>query len=207
MSQLHPCWCSSPPQRGLHRRCTACRQASGTVGNADRGTVSSSRDGRHWGPATGVGWAAQAALVKTLARKHKTSVPKIWKKHRNGVEDNGQKYIVIEAKVERDGKKPLTARFGAASLARNPNPSTLNDQKKKSFGKSRKEIIDRLKTEECEMCGQAGRVESHHERKLKDINKPGRKEKPMWAKRMAAIRRKSSCAAWNVIKLSTVENT
>jgi group II intron reverse transcriptase/maturase len=138
-----------------------------------------------------VGWVAQAALLKTLAHKHKTSVRKISKKYSNIADIDGQKYKVIEASIKREGKKPITARFGAVSLARNPKPTFINDEKQKPFGKSRNEIIDRLKADQCEMCGKTGKVEVHHIRKLRDMHKKGRKRKPLWAQRMIAIRRKT----------------
>jgi group II intron reverse transcriptase/maturase len=138
-----------------------------------------------------VGWVAQAALLKTLAHKHKTSVRKTSKKYSNIADIDGQKYKVIEASIKREGKKPITARFGAVSLARNPKPTFINDEKQKPFGKSRNEIIDRLKADQCEMCGKTGKVEVHHIRKLRDMHKKGRKRKPLWAQRMIAIRRKT----------------
>ena len=76
-----------------------------------------------------VGWVAQAALLKTLAHKHKTSVRKTSKKYSNIADIDGQKYKVIEASIKREGKKPITARFGAVSLARNPKPTFINDEK------------------------------------------------------------------------------
>lgn len=48
-----------------------------------------------------------------------------------------------------------------------------------------------MMAEECEMCGSKGRIQVHHVRKLKDLNQPGRKAKPAWVQRMAAIRRKT----------------
>lgn len=138
-----------------------------------------------------VGWAAQATVLKTLAWKHKTSVRKIARKYGNTKELNGVRYKTIEVSVEREGKKPITAAYGAVSLARNPRPVSLPDYKPKPFGKSRNEIIDRLKAKKCEMCGKDGEVVAHHVRKLKDVNRPGRKKKPLWVHRMAAINRKT----------------
>jgi hypothetical protein len=52
-------------------------------------------------------------------------------------------------------------------------------------------VIERLNTEECEMCGEKDLVEMHHVRKMKDVNKKGQKAKPAWAHRMARINRKT----------------
>ena len=137
-----------------------------------------------------VHWIAETSLLKTLAGKHKTSVMKMVKKHKATRLVDGREYKVIEATVERKGERPLKAHFGAIPLKRNPMPSTITDQKP-TIGTNRSELIDRLQTDECEMCGAKGKVEVHHVHKLKDVNKPGRKNKPAWVHRMAAIRRKT----------------
>ena len=140
---------------------------------------------------TQVRWVCQNSLLKTLAAKYRTSTGKIKKKYGTTVEINGFRYKVIEARFERKGKNPIIARFGGIPLARNPIPAKITDTKRKSFGRTRSEITERLKAENCEMCGKEGMVEMHHVRKLKDVNKPGRKNKPAWVHRMAAIRRKT----------------
>ncbi|MDE0243508.1 MAG: reverse transcriptase domain-containing protein [Candidatus Kaiserbacteria bacterium] len=142
---------------------------------------------------TKVKWFAESSLLKTLAGKHKTSVRKMAKKHRATRKIEGKTYKVLEATVSRRNKKPLTAHFGAIPLKRRIMPSTIHDNIQKR-NTNRSEIIDRMLREECEMCGEKGFVEVHHVRKLKDINKPGRKEKPAWMRRMIAIRRKTLMA-------------
>ena len=137
-----------------------------------------------------VKWAATSSLLKTLAGKHKTTTTKMAKKHRATREVDGKQYKVFEATMERKGKKPLTTHFGAIPLKRNPKPSHITDYWR-SIGTNRSELIDRMASKECEMCGEKGKVEVHHVRKLKDVNRPGRKNKPEWVHRMAAIRRKT----------------
>ena len=138
-----------------------------------------------------VGWVTQASLIKTLAAKHNISAKKIAKKHRQVISKDGKQYKVLSATQERKGKKPLSASYGAVSLARNPQPTKLADEKPKPRRNSRTELVKRLSADQCEMCGKKGRVEMHHVRKLKDVNKPGRTKKPLWVHRMAAIRRKT----------------
>ncbi|WP_118987949.1 HNH endonuclease [Photorhabdus sp. CRCIA-P01] len=56
----------------------------------------------------------------------------------------------------------------------------------------RSEIVSRLLAQTCEICGtDEGPFEVHHVRKLCDLNKPGQRKKPLWAKIMAARRRKT----------------
>ncbi len=138
-----------------------------------------------------VGWVTQGSLLKTLARKYKTTVAQTSKKFRNTVEVNGEKRTVLTATRERVGKRTLTATYGAVSLARNPKPRTLTDSKPRHYSLKRTQLIARLNANNCEMCGAEGKVEIHHVRKLKDVNKPGRTNKPLWVHRMASIRRKT----------------
>ena len=51
--------------------------------------------------------------------------------------------------------------------------------------------MQRLLAQRCELCGAEGRCQVHHVRKLADLNRPGRGEKPPWVKLMAARRRKT----------------
>jgi group II intron reverse transcriptase/maturase len=137
-----------------------------------------------------VEWIASTSMLKTLAAKHKASVHKMAKKYKSHRMVNGKAYRVFETTVERKGKPPLTAWFGAIPLKRDPRPVEITDELPK-FGTNRSELIDRMKADECEMCGAKGQTLVHHVRKLKDVNKPGRKDKPAWVHRMAAIRRKT----------------
>ncbi|MBV9314355.1 MAG: RNA-directed DNA polymerase [Pseudonocardia sp.] len=56
----------------------------------------------------------------------------------------------------------------------------------------RNELIHRLLAERCEICEDttAG-LEVHHIRKLADLTKPGRRDKPAWMHLMAMRRRKT----------------
>jgi hypothetical protein len=53
------------------------------------------------------------------------------------------------------------------------------------------ELVDRLLANKCELCGSTEECEVHHVRKLADLDKPGRRAKPAWAKVMIARRRKT----------------
>ena len=136
-----------------------------------------------------VNWVTETSLLKTLAGKHKTSVNKIVKKHNSTRTVNGRTYRVFEAKVERKGKEPLVTHYGAVPLERKPD-ARITDKITGPRG-TRVELLQRLSSDECEMCGKKGKVEVHHVRKLRDVNKPGRKNKPAWIQRMASLRRKT----------------
>ena len=55
----------------------------------------------------------------------------------------------------------------------------------------RNELIHRLLAHRCEICQTRKNLEVHHIRKLADLNKPGRREKPAWVRLMAMRRRKT----------------
>jgi hypothetical protein len=90
----------------------------------------------------------------------------------------------------REGKSPLIAIFGGISLRRQKD-AILKDQSTLLYKPERSELSKRLLAEECEICGETDKIEVHHIRKLADLKKEGRREKPFWAKVMATRRRKT----------------
>jgi hypothetical protein len=96
----------------------------------------------------------------------------------------------LEVVVERDGKKPLVARFGGIPL-RQQKKVILVDQDPRSRPIRRNELIKRLLVGKCELCQSTEDCEVHHIRKLADLKKRAGKEKPAWVQRMAAKRRKT----------------
>jgi hypothetical protein len=93
--------------------------------------------------------------------------------------------------VQRDkGKNPLVAQFGGIPLRRKQDAVIL-DHTPQFLMINRSELVQRVLADLCELCGSNERVEVHHIRKLADLEKPGRKEKPVWVKQMAARRRKT----------------
>jgi group II intron reverse transcriptase/maturase len=132
----------------------------------------------------------QLSLAKTLANKHRTSVNNIFRKYRATVATPHGPLKVLEVHHERGaGQTPLLARFGGIALRRQ-RQSILNDQPKEVYGR-RSEVVQRLLAQTCELCGVQGPCEVHHIRRLADLHKPGRKEKPLWVQRMVAYRRKT----------------
>jgi hypothetical protein len=59
-------------------------------------------------------------------------------------------------------------------------------------GNKRTEVVQRLLAAKCELCGAEDvPLEIHHIRKLADLDKPGQRPKPAWARAMSAMRRKT----------------
>lgn len=135
-------------------------------------------------------WIMRMSLLKTLANKHKTRVTAMVRKYLTQTETPYGQMKCLEVKVERQGKKPLTAQFGGIPLRRKRTAILTNQLPiYKKF--ERNELIKRLLADTCELCGSKEQVEVHHIRKLADLNVKGRKEKPRWIQIMAARRRKT----------------
>jgi len=63
--------------------------------------------------------------------------------------------------------------------------AALTDQRPVMASAKRNELIRRLPAGRCELCEGTEGLEVHHIRKLADLNKPGRREKPPWMELMA----------------------
>jgi len=134
-------------------------------------------------------WVMGTSLLKTLASKYKSTVSKMARRYRGTVDTESGPRKVLKVVVKREGKKPLVAVFGGIPL-RTRKAARISDRVVR-LGFSGSELIQRLLAERCEMCSCTENIEVHHIRKLADLKKPGRKEKPLWVQRMAAIRRKT----------------
>jgi group II intron reverse transcriptase/maturase len=122
------------------------------------------------------------SLLKTLARKHKTTVNKTAKRLKT---DEGYQLVVRSEHKTRiirvfrlkDLRPPLAVDH---HLDLQPNILALT--------LSRSELIRRLNAEHCEYCGtNEGPFEVHHIRKLKDVGHG----KQLWQKVMASRNRKT----------------
>jgi hypothetical protein len=95
----------------------------------------------------------------------------------------------FEARVPRNGKKDLVARFGGIPLVRNKNGFII-DPVRVLAPTPRKELIHRLRTHRCELCGHSGTVAVHQVATLARLGTPGPGQ-PAWATLMARKRRKT----------------
>jgi group II intron reverse transcriptase/maturase len=135
-------------------------------------------------------WVMETSLLKTLANKHKTSVQRVTQKHRSKVQTEHGPQKCLKAILPREGRKPLVTCFGGIPLRRKKD-AILKDQPTYRLAPARSEIAQRLLAQECEACGATEKLEVHHVRKLADLNRKGRTEKPLWVKVMAARQRKT----------------
>jgi group II intron reverse transcriptase/maturase len=134
-------------------------------------------------------WDAETSMLKTLAAKHKSTVAKTAAKYKAKVETPHGLRTCFEARIQRDGKQDLVARFGGIPLVRKKN-AVLHDTVPRPVPHPRKELIHRLLTRRCELCEEAGAVQVHQVRKLASLGEPG-PQQPAWAAKMARMRRKT----------------
>ena len=134
-------------------------------------------------------WAAKTSMLKTLAYRHRTTVTKTASKHKAVIATPHGPRRCFEARVERDGRKPLVARFGGIPLRRQ-RKAVIDDRQPLLATTRRKELITRLLAGWCEMCEQQATTQVHQVRKLADLTRPGRPQPPR-AQLMARKRRKT----------------
>lgn len=118
--------------------------------------------------------------MKKMKRKYATTTTD---------ESTGKTLKCLKVVVSRTNKKPLIAQWGGISLSHQPH-AEINDTPYMVVGGCT-ELIKRLLADQCELCGSSDHIEVHHIRKLADLKRPGRKEKPLWVQIMSARKRKT----------------
>lgn len=139
-------------------------------------------------------WVMEAALLKTLACKHRSTVKKMSNKYASKcLTPNGEWRKCVQVVIRRDEQKkpPLVATFGGIPLQRDRDAVLVDERAAYQLFTNRSELLQRLLADRCEWCGGKGKVEIHHVHKLKDLHRPGRKARPFWVRVMIARRRKT----------------
>ena len=131
----------------------------------------------------------RTSLLKTLACKHKSTGRKMAAKYKAKIETPHGLSTCLQVTVDREGRKPLAARFGGIPLKRQAR-AVLTDRIPERVTYPRKELPLRLLKGICEVCERTGSVTVHQIRKLTDLGKPGPGQ-PGWARLMAKRRRKT----------------
>ena len=136
-------------------------------------------------------WAMWLSLLKTLARKHKTSVAEMRDRYEKTVMLPQGPRKCLEIIVEREGKKPLSGpiwRNTAQTQSQGNHPRF--DQHPQSASEKRT-VTTTARPNNANSARPQARSRVHHIRALKDLKVKGRKEKPLWMKVMSARRRKT----------------
>jgi len=134
-------------------------------------------------------WNAESSMLRTLARKHRSSVAKMAARHKAKIETSDGLRTCFEARKHREGKKDLVARFGGIIL-RQDRRAVIRDPAPAPAAYPRKELAKRLRIRECELCETGTTVTVHQVNGLKTLGKPGPGQ-PAWAALMAKMRRKT----------------
>ncbi len=153
-------------------------------------------------------WNAETSLLKTLAAKHSSTVPKMAARYKAKIETPDGPRTCFEARVRREGKKDLVARFGGIPLRQNRD-AVITDPVPVPVPLPRKELIQRLRRRWCELCEHGATVAVHQVAKLARLGTPGPRQ-PGWAALMARKRRKTLVVCQpchEVIHATPVANT
>lgn len=135
-------------------------------------------------------WTMETSLLKTLANKNRSNVNRTRQRLRSKIQTPHGPRACLQLTIPREGRKPLVATFGGLSLRRRIH-ATIKDQVLLPPIPWRSELVDRLLRNTCELCGGQEDVEIHHIRKMADLTKNGRREKPLWMQLMIARQRKT----------------
>jgi len=136
------------------------------------------------------------SLMKTIARKEKSSVNEVGEKYRIDVprkQGTGTRRIVGVKYKTKNGEQTMTYFNESLKMVKEPN-TIMSDMYYPAINKG-SQLIKRLNANMCELCGTPeGNFEVHHVRKLKDIKAKYRKRGkiiPDWVLTMSKIRRKT----------------
>jgi hypothetical protein len=133
-------------------------------------------------------WVMQESLAKTLAAKLDTKVAKVYRRFGTVIQTPRGPRRVFKVTVERQGKRPLVALWGAVPLVRKtdvPLPAPY-----RPVGEHRASLRLRLLADTCELCGSQDHVQLHLEHRLKDLQREGAAG-TSWARAMVQRHRKS----------------
>ncbi|WP_121967269.1 group II intron reverse transcriptase/maturase [Myroides sp. N17-2] len=128
----------------------------------------------------------QYSMYRTFAGKYKTSVAKIAQKYKI----NGE-FTISYLNKKSEVKTQIF--YNENFKRRRPVENTQLDIKSIIYHANRTSLIDRLKAEKCEICGEQGALDMHHVRKLKNLDGKGYADKLMIARRRKTIALCRSC--------------
>ncbi|WP_433528270.1 reverse transcriptase domain-containing protein [Micromonospora sp. CA-263727] len=134
-------------------------------------------------------WVMETSMLKTLARKHKSTVSRMAARHKAKTVTPYGPRTCFEARLDRDSRSSLVARFGGIPLKRQKT-ATLVDRQPTRPIYAHKELIQRLRKGRCELCQQSENIQVHHIRGLADLT-PAGPAQPAWEKIMTNKRRKT----------------
>jgi hypothetical protein len=130
------------------------------------------------------------SLVFSRAPQDRTRAGTIFRQDKaTGPRAHGTRQV-REARPARGGvKAPRGTRCGG--IARRWQKQAIRNEEPTHVDSHRRAVVQRLLAQACERCGAPANGAGHHIRQRADLSTPGRREKPLWVRRMAARRRKT----------------
>jgi group II intron reverse transcriptase/maturase len=133
-------------------------------------------------------WVMETSMLKTLARKHGSSVTKMAARFKAKIATPHGPRTCFEATLVLDSRRELVARFGGIPLKRQKTAELTDRLTGPVY--PHKELIRRLAANRCELCKRPGEVEAHHVKSRNELQRAGDASSD-WVKMMVARRRKS----------------
>ncbi len=133
-------------------------------------------------------WVMETSMLRTLAAKHNSTVSKMAERHKAKIDTSEGIRTCFEARIERQGRQPLVARFGGIPLKRKKR-AVITDRLPSGAVYPHRELITRLLRGRCELCASTDDIHVHHVARLADLAGPG--PHPEWTRFMAKRRRKT----------------
>ncbi|MFE5583313.1 reverse transcriptase domain-containing protein [Kitasatospora sp. NPDC056531] len=135
-------------------------------------------------------WVMQSSLLCSLANKHRSTVSKMARKYKATIDTPAGPRKCLQVSITRaPSSKPLVARFGGIPLQRRKGAVLKDRDPVQAVSAPRqRELVRRLLTGICELCGATEDIAVHQIRKLADLDLFGQ-EQPKWAADMARRRR------------------
>jgi hypothetical protein len=115
-------------------------------------------------------WHAETSMLKTLAAKHSSTVTKMAARYKAKATTGDGPRTCFEARIRREGKKDLVARFGGKPL-RQDRRAVITDPAPVLVPAARKELIFRLRRRWCELCEHGATVAVHQVAGLAHLGK------------------------------------
>ncbi|MES2789248.1 MAG: reverse transcriptase domain-containing protein [Planctomycetota bacterium] len=136
-------------------------------------------------------WVMQTSLLKTLAKKYKTSIAMEFNRLRSRTLSPEGKWVTcLRVIVPREGKRALIAVFGGIAHRREVS-KPICDAPRFVYN-TRSELLERLLRDECELCGSNEDCNVHRIRKIADLEQKRRTGKlRSWEVIMLTRRRKT----------------
>jgi group II intron reverse transcriptase/maturase len=134
-------------------------------------------------------WVMETSMLKTLARKHRSSISKMAARYKAKVQTPHGPRTRFQVSVERAGRTPLVAWFGGIPLKRQKG-AVLTDRQHTGPVYPNKQMVTRLLKGRCELCQRTDNIQVHHVRALAELNRYAHPQ-PDWVQVMAKRRRKS----------------